>query len=851
MHPETLIFDEFVTFNCCEIGEEILVVFRVYDKEGNFNDCMVDVDIQDKLDPSITCPEDKRIQCTDDFSNLNVFGTATAFDNCGTTLSENSFIDLNSCGIGTIFRTFTALDPTGRSVTCEQRLIVANDLPFDGDSSIIWPIDYETTECGALVEPENLPTDPVNFREPIFSNGACDLVVATHENEYLPIAPPACYKIIRTWTVIDWCQYETNSTSDIGIWRHEQVIKVNDITAPELVCPPSEMVFENLSEDCAEMFVEIPAITATDCNEDLFFTYRVDLFADGVGFQNRLGNDASGMYPNGRHQVVFTVEDGCGNAATCPIFFTVRDAKAPTPVCINGISVDLMEMGGLDGRVEMTAEMFDGGSYDNCTDIEDLEIEISPTTFTCINLGTNLVYLTVTDGEGNSAFCQTIVVIQDNNGICPGPEYGNIQGSIQNEEGERVEDVSIEINGYDMPPIITGIDGNFNFNGIPMHQDYSLTPEKNMDYSNGVSTFDLVLIQKHILGLELLDSPYKIIAADVNQSGGVSTFDVVLIRKLILQITTEFADSPSWRFVAADYEFPNPSDPFLEAFPEVININDFSDHQLTANFVAVKVGDVNGSATPNNLINSDDRMNSDDLMLSIKDKTVLSDQIFNVNFEAEQINNIFGYQFTLEFDEKAMEFITFAPGQVENINEQHFAFHRADEGVITTSWDNTKNTINNNNSTTTTLFTLTFRAKTTIRLSEILTINSRYTKAEAYRTHSETVSEELLGVQLQFYDEKEIATGGRGFQLNQNMPNPFSKMTTIEFFFPKAGTGTLSVYDLSGRKLKVINGFFQKGHNAVVLNRSDLTTSGVVFYRLETPFGTSTKKMIVVEDIEN
>lgn len=838
-------FDDFVTFTCCELDESIMVIFRAYDTEGNFNDCMVDVDVQDKLDPVINCPENKTIQCTDDFSDLSIFGVATAFDNCGTTISENSFVDLNSCGTGTIFRTFTAIDPTGRSVTCDQTIIVNNDFPFDGDQDIIWPSDYETFECGAEVDPEDLPSNPINYREPIFNSGACDLVAASYEDDYLPIAPPACYKIIRTWTVIDWCQYEPNGTSNAGIWQHEQVIKVSDVTSPDLECPPTGMIFENLSDDCSQMFVEIPLVTATDCNEDLFFSYRVDLFADGIGFQNHLGNDASGVYPNGTHQIAFTVEDGCGNATTCPFEFTIRDGKAPTPVCINGISVDLMEMGGADGMVEMTADMFNGGSYDNCTDDEDLDLEISPSVFTCDNLGTNLVYLTVSDDEGNSAFCQTIVVIQDNNGICPGPQEGNIQGLIQNEDGEMVENVTVEINGYEMAPVLTGLDGSFRFDEIPMYQDYSLTPEKDMNHTNGVSTFDLVLLQKHILGITHLDSPYKVIAGDVNQSGSISTFDMVQIRKLILQINTEFPNSPSWRFVAADYEFPNPANPFAEAFPEVININNFDDSNMVANFVAIKVGDVNGSATTNNLIEADERNNSDDLVLSIQDKVVLKNEVVEVNFETNQIKNVFGYQFTLEFDEKVLEFITFASGEVEGMTTNNFAFHRADEGVITTSWDNTKNTLNNNNSTTTTLFTLTFRAKTTAQLSEIFTINSRYTKAEAYHTNSNSVSEEISGVQLQFHNENGAEAAGEGIQLNQNSPNPFSTTTTIEFFFPKAGTGTLTVYDLSGRTLKVINGTFSEGHNAIVLNRSDLATSGVAFYRLETPFGTGTKKMIL------
>lgn len=50
------------------------------------------------------------------------------------------------------------------------------------------------------------------------------------------------------------------------------------------------------------------------------------------------------------------------------------------------------------------------------------------------------------------------------------------------------------------------------------------------DPLNGVSTYDLSLITKHILGLAPFSSPYKLIAADVNNSRSVTTLDVIQLR---------------------------------------------------------------------------------------------------------------------------------------------------------------------------------------------------------------------------------------------------------------------------------------------------------------------------------
>lgn len=48
------------------------------------------------------------------------------------------------------------------------------------------------------------------------------------------------------------------------------------------------------------------------------------------------------------------------------------------------------------------------------------------------------------------------------------------------------------------------------------------------------------MIQKHILGIQTLTSPYKIIAADVNNSQAITAKDISDIRKVILGVTNEF-----------------------------------------------------------------------------------------------------------------------------------------------------------------------------------------------------------------------------------------------------------------------------------------------------------------------
>jgi len=196
----------------------------------------------------------------------------------------------------------------------------------------------------------------------------------------------------------------------------------------------------------------------------------------------------------------------------------------------------------------------------------------SDVVFTCDDLGFPNVELYVVDQAGNFDYCTTYALIEDNNAICGIGELASIEGYAETEMEEMVEDVNVTVTGGTgaVPAFLTDASGAYGFE-VPTNGNYTVTPAKASNVLNGVTTFDLVLISKHILGNQELDSPYKIIAADANASNSITTFDLVLIRQLILNITDEFPTNTSWRFVDKDFVFPNPANPFATTFPETIN----------------------------------------------------------------------------------------------------------------------------------------------------------------------------------------------------------------------------------------------------------------------------------------
>ncbi len=85
------------------------------------------------------------------------------------------------------------------------------------------------------------------------------------------------------------------------------------------------------------------------------------------------------------------------------------------------------------------------------------------------------------------------------------------------------------------------------------------------------------------------------------------------------------------------------------------------------------------------------------------------------------------------------------------------------------------------------------------------------------------------------------------FELGQNFPNPFNPVTNFKIQLPKAGSVKISVYDVSGKEVKIlVNEFLSPGIYNIDFDASKLS-SGTYFYKMETSGFTDVKKMIVVK----
>lgn len=629
------------------------------------------------------------------------------------------------------------------------------------------------------------------------------------------------------------------SAQHYGNIIYRQIIRILDLNAPVIEVPEFDAF-------CAEESCEgevIIAFKATDpcgggvtCDYSGVLNYLVDgeqpfdLGQDTQGEIIDLGEgnfEIRGNYPIGIHQFTIVAGDDVNNTSTFTFEFEVIDCKPPVAKCHFGLVVDLMQ----NGTVTLPAEWFNKGSFDECSDeilvtFADPKIYPDSTqrTFSCNRgeLGLVAVSVWVMDAAGNTSRCETFVDLERNeqNGqfdLCP-TQGASIGGMITTESGSPVEQTEVNLSGTVNAMYPTATDGGYEFVGLETGYDYSITPHKDNDPLNGITTYDLLLLSKHILGLRPLESPYQLIAADANNSGTITTYDMIVIRKLILGVSEQLPNNTAWRFIPADYEFQNPTNPFGEEFPEVMNMNDLATSYMSADFIAVKVGDLNGSVVANASEQLEGR-STQTFNISTPDATLAAGETTTITFTAEEIA---AYQFTMELG--SLEVLAVNDGNAKAANFGIF------EHTITASWNaDATNTYSDEDI----VFSLLVRATERTRLSDALKITSSKTPAIAYN-HTGSVQ----SVALHF-------TSSNGYSVTQNYPNPFTTETTISITSPAAQAATLTIQDLNGRVLKVVPLQLNTGSNEVRLEGKDFS-KGIYYYTVSTTDFSETNKMAVL-----
>ncbi|MBJ7879314.1 LamG-like jellyroll fold domain-containing protein [Gelidibacter salicanalis] len=225
----SLTFDTDITsFDCSDVGIPVTVTLTVTDNDngGSTDSCQASVTVLDKLPPTITCPDNRSIEC--DASILPTHtGTATAIDNCSS--SGNIIIDYTDSvvtGAGNnsvITRTWTATDSHNNTTSCEQIITVTDTTKPVFTTS---PTNL-TIECSA----SSLPADT---NGPAAATDNCATPTIAYSDAVVN-GTGNNKTITRTWTATD---------ANSNIESYVQTITVTDTTKPVFTTSPASLTIE-------------------------------------------------------------------------------------------------------------------------------------------------------------------------------------------------------------------------------------------------------------------------------------------------------------------------------------------------------------------------------------------------------------------------------------------------------------------------------------------------------------------------------------------------------------------------------------------------------------------------------
>lgn len=233
--------------------------------------------------------------------------------------------------------------------------------------------------------------------------------------------------------------------------------------------------------------------------------------------------------------------------------------------------------------------------------------------------------------------------------------------AIESPFGNPLSDVHISATSANMTANITA-SGTYTLSNLPQLQtaSYTIAASKtdNAPAAN-LSTFDLVLISKHILGLEPLTEPWQMLAADMNCSGSITTFDIVVGRKLILGIEETFPCSP-WKFI--------PQGSTTQSNGGCVD------------FQGIKLGDINGPyfAPP-----PEERAA---FGFYAADRQLQAGERYAIELSSKNRMALQSLQMEFEFDPNALEISQLSSPQLPGFHSECYNLAKAREGRLPILW---------------------------------------------------------------------------------------------------------------------------------------------------------------------
>lgn len=333
-------------------------------------------------------------------------------------------------------------------------------------------------------------------------------------------------------------------------------------------------------------------------------------------------------------------------------------------------------------------------------------------------------------------------------------------------------------------------DGAYSLADIPQLQGQAsvVRPAYDVNPLAGMTTYDLVLISKHILSIQPLLCDWQKLAADVNCNGQISTFDIVEARKVILGIS-QALPCGSYRFM-----------------PDSIVTSDAS----CQDFYGVKIGDVNADSCQQ--FGGGAVLSRTPLYVDMPDKTLHKGEHYQLTLKMEEDLDIAGMQAEIAYNHNLLTINDIHSDILPGFDENCYVSGRGNTVPLSWVFASGKHIPAN-----TGFLTLDLVALDQVRLPEAIGLNDHAPRlaAQAY-----TPDNQIRNLVLRRQSGAVLV-----------YPNPASGRFSVSATLPERQPCTLQLADAMGRIVFETTRDGLAGYNEWVLEPASLP-AGVYFLRL-------------------
>ncbi len=436
-----------------------------------------------------------------------------------------------------------------------------------------------------------------------------------------------------------------------------------------------------------------------------------------------------------------------------------------------------------------------------------------------------------------------ICVIRDSINVIFNGSSLSISGRIITANKKAITNVKINLSGNAVSTLNVDALGNFSLGSL-LNGNYKLKPTKNNDIakSNGVTSVDVLLTQRHILNTTKLNSAYKLIAADVDGNKAINSVDVLRMKRLILGTDTTFVStlrgSRLWEFVDSAYIFPDTTNPF--PFKDSISFTNLTSNKINQTFIGVKLGDVNYDW--NAAVAKGVATKPVEFVYSISNKQLaIGNEVIKIPITTNNFKDIAAMQYTLHFDNTKYEFVNLEGFK----NLQGFDYNAAQAnttGNISMLWTD-KNAIERTLEDGTELFTLVLRSTVNSRQSTELNLTLTNDITDIAAWDKDFNQNNIVLTKRETTNDKQ-ETRNELFSISPNPTSGDIKINLVSKLNKVVSVELTSVY---GKTILRKSVELEKGTNNIALNlkQNGNITSGIYFLKIIGLEGDSVKKIVI------